>query len=184
MTATATILPASHVDLLDRPLPAALTTEMPDGRLQSTVVWCERDEGQVLVYTMREFQKARNLRVRPRATVLVVEPGDATRWVEVRARVVRDNRDPLAHLNALARRYTGSAPYFGRVVPVDLAEVEHRSCTGSSQPRCAPGRCIPTVVDPSASRCSGHRDRPGVATASRPSRRRTATCWTGHSRWR
>jgi hypothetical protein len=32
-------LPRDHVDLLDRPLPTVLTTEMPDGRLQSTVVW-------------------------------------------------------------------------------------------------------------------------------------------------
>ncbi len=33
-------LPAEQVALLDRPLPTVLTTEMPDGRLQSTVVWC------------------------------------------------------------------------------------------------------------------------------------------------
>ncbi len=78
------ILPATHADLLDRPLPTVLTTEMPDGRLQSTVVWCNRDGDDVLLNTMREFQKARNLRARPRATVLVIEPGKAARWIEVR----------------------------------------------------------------------------------------------------
>lgn len=57
MTATAT-LPATHVDLLERPLPAVLTTEMPDGRLQSSVVWCDLDGNNVLINTMREFQKA------------------------------------------------------------------------------------------------------------------------------
>jgi hypothetical protein len=31
-------LPPTHLDLLDRPLMAALTTEMADGRLQTTVV--------------------------------------------------------------------------------------------------------------------------------------------------
>jgi hypothetical protein len=61
--------PGSHVDLLDRPLPAVLTTEMPDGRFQSTVVWFNRDGGHILLNTMREFQKARNLRARPRRRV-------------------------------------------------------------------------------------------------------------------
>jgi hypothetical protein len=34
--------PRSHVDLLDGPLPTVLTTEMPNGRFQSTVVWFNR----------------------------------------------------------------------------------------------------------------------------------------------
>jgi hypothetical protein len=34
--------PRSHVDLLDGPLPAVFTTEMPNGRFQSTVVWFKR----------------------------------------------------------------------------------------------------------------------------------------------
>jgi PPOX class probable F420-dependent enzyme len=125
VTGTAGLLPASHVDLLDRPLPTVLTTHMPGGRLQSTVVWCQRDGPHVLINTMREFQKARNLRARPHATVLVVEPGDATRWIEVRADARPDPRDAVAHLDALARAYTGTAPYFGRVVPAHLADTEH-----------------------------------------------------------
>jgi PPOX class probable F420-dependent enzyme len=116
--------PASHADLLDRPLPAVLTTEMPDGRLQSTVVWFDRQDGHLLVNTMREFQKARNLTGRPRATLLVVEPGTG-RWVEVRARAQVADRDALAHLDELALRYTGAAPYFGRVVAASLAAAEH-----------------------------------------------------------
>ena len=119
------VIPASHADLIDRPLPAVLTTQLPDGRLQSTVVWYDHDGDHLLINTMREFQKARNLRGRPLATVLIVEPRDANRWIEVRARVVPDGRDPRAHLDTLGRRYTGVSPYFGRVVPAGLAEVEH-----------------------------------------------------------
>jgi PPOX class probable F420-dependent enzyme len=97
---------------------------MPDGRLQSTVVWYDRDGDALLVNTMREFQKARNLRARPRATLLVADPaGD--RWIEVRARVEVDPRDALAHLDALGLRYTGRAPYFGEVVEGSLREREH-----------------------------------------------------------
>jgi PPOX class probable F420-dependent enzyme len=118
------VLPESHVDLLDRPLATVLTTTLPDGRLQSTVVWCQREGEHVVVNTMREFQKARNLRRRPQATVLVVEPGGG-RWIEIRADVVEDPRDALVHLDAVTEEYTGTSPYFGKVVPAHLAAVEH-----------------------------------------------------------
>jgi len=125
VTADSGRLPASHIDLLDRPLPTVLTTEMRSGRLQSTVVWCQREGGHLLVNTMREFQKARNMQARPPATALIVEPGDDSRWIEVRARAVADYRDAVSHLNDLARYYTGTEPYFGAVVPASLAVVEH-----------------------------------------------------------
>jgi PPOX class probable F420-dependent enzyme len=117
-------LPPTHAGLLDRPLHAVLTTEMPDARLQSTVVWFDRDGDHLLVNTMREFRKARNLRERPRATLLVQEPGDG-RWIEVRARVSLEESGAREHLDEIARAYTGTAPYFGAVVPAELAEREH-----------------------------------------------------------
>jgi len=118
-------LPADHLDLVDRALPAVLTTEMPTGRLQSTVVWCNRDGDDVLLNTMREFQKAKNLAARPRATVLIVDPEDIGRWIEVRGSAVLEEDGAIEHLDALSRLYTGDAPYFGRVVAAELAEVEH-----------------------------------------------------------
>ncbi len=154
------ILPASHVDLLDRPLPTVLTTLMPDGRLQSTVVWCDRDAGDVLINTMREFQKARNLRARPHATVLVMEPSDATRWIEVRAAVLPDSRDPVAHLDALARTHTGTGPYFGAVVPARLREVEHPIVY----------RLVPVVVRTGPMSVPGGLSRPGTPAASQTPR--------------
>jgi PPOX class probable F420-dependent enzyme len=117
-------LPATHVDLLDSPLPTVLTTEMPDGRLQSTVVWCNREGDTVLLNTMREFQKARNLANRPRATVTVLDP-DGERWIEIRGRAELRNDGALEHLDALSRLYTGTAPYFGEVIDAAYAEREH-----------------------------------------------------------
>jgi hypothetical protein len=52
------VVPGSHADFLGRPLDVVMTTEMPDGRLQSTVVWFSLNGGDVLANTMREFQKA------------------------------------------------------------------------------------------------------------------------------
>jgi len=76
-------VPASHADLLAHPLPGVLTTELGSGRLQSSVIWYWTDGDDVLLSTMAEFVKARNLRARPRATLLVLDADD--RWVEVRA---------------------------------------------------------------------------------------------------
>ena len=89
-------IPASRADLIDRPLPAVLTTHLPGGRLQSTIVWSDHDGGHLLINTMREFQKARNLPDRPLATVLIVEPGDANPPVNATRRLAdRLDVEPL-----------------------------------------------------------------------------------------
>ncbi|HSD48451.1 MAG TPA: pyridoxamine 5'-phosphate oxidase family protein, partial [Actinomycetota bacterium] len=110
-------VPGSHAELLGRPLSIAMTTEMPDGRLQSTIVWFSVEGADILVNTMREFRKARNLRERPRATALVMEPEGEQRWVEIRATVTLEERGATTHLDALARAYCGAERYFGDVVP-------------------------------------------------------------------
>jgi PPOX class probable F420-dependent enzyme len=157
-----TALPSTHLDLLDRPLRAALTTELPDGRLQTTVVWYERDGDHLLLNTMREFQKARNLRARPRATVLVVDPAETARWIEIRGDVVLEEDGALDHLDGLARRYTGTAPYFGAVVDAELAQMEHPVRV----------RLVPTAVVTGATtvRDTGRTDAP---TPTRWNERRT-----------
>jgi PPOX class probable F420-dependent enzyme len=122
---TAAVVPSSHADLLDRPLSAVLTTHLTSGRLQSSVVWFWRDGDAVLVSTMAEFCKARNMLARPRATLMVLEPGGHRRWLEIRADVVAVPGDGTADLDAVGLRYCGVEPYFGAVVPAELAEVEH-----------------------------------------------------------
>lgn len=121
------MIPASHRDLLERPLPAVLTNHLSTGRLQVSVVWVAPDGDDVVLSTMAEFAKARHLRERPRATLLLRDVDG--RWLEVRADVTHDPaerpEDALALLDAIALRYTGRAPHFGAVVPAELAETEH-----------------------------------------------------------
>lgn len=117
------VIPASHADLLDRPLPATLTTDMASGRLQSTVIWYWRSGEEVRMTTMLQFRKAANLLARPRATLLVIDPADG-RWLELRADVVPVPGDGMADLDDVGERYCGVRPYFGAVVPAELAEVE------------------------------------------------------------
>lgn len=114
--------PPSHADLLDRALPAVLTTHMPDGRLQSTVVWFWRHAEEVRLSTMAQFRKARNLLEHPRATLNVTGPDG--RWLSLQADVVPQPGDGTADLDAVGELYCGVRPYFGAVVPAELAQVE------------------------------------------------------------
>ncbi|HEU4355239.1 MAG TPA: TIGR03618 family F420-dependent PPOX class oxidoreductase [Actinomycetota bacterium] len=158
-------VPGSHAELLRLPLSIAMTTEMPDGRLQSTIVWFSVEGGDILVNTMREFRKARNLVERPRATVLVMEPEGERRWIEVRATVTFEERGAMTHLDALARAYCGAERYFGDVVPAELARAEHpvvcrlhptNVTTGPTLlPEPASGRRSPPAKPTTARSCEG-----------------------------
>jgi PPOX class probable F420-dependent enzyme len=119
-------IPASHLDLVECPRVAALTTLMPDGSPQTSVVWCDFDGECVRVNTMRGFQKERNMRRDPRVTLLCYDPRDDGRYLEVRGKVESMTEDgALAHLDALTSRYAGRPMrYFGECVPAALAETE------------------------------------------------------------
>ncbi len=120
-----TLIPASHRDLLDAPPVAALTTLMPDGAPHTSPVWCSFDGTHILVNTMRGFRKERNMRRDPRVTLLCFDPAEPLRSLEVRGRVVELSEERASeHLDEFALLYTGTAPFFGKVVPAELAEVE------------------------------------------------------------
>jgi PPOX class probable F420-dependent enzyme len=118
-------VPASHLDLVEAPPVAALTTLMRDGSPHTTPVWCNTDGEHVLVSTMRGFLKERNMRRDPRVTLLCFDPAEPLRSLEIRGRVVEMREEGATeHLDLLARLYTGLEPYFGAVVPAALAETE------------------------------------------------------------
>ena len=118
-------IPDSHKDLVEGPYNAALTTVMPDGQPQTTVVWCNTDGTYVLINTMRGFRKAKNMRANPKVTLLIYDPKQPLRNIEIRGEVVEMTEEgAMEHLDELAVLYTGVAPYFGKVVPAELQEKE------------------------------------------------------------
>ena len=118
-------IPASHLDLVNAPRVAALTTLMPDGQPQTTVVWCNFDGTHVMVNTMRGFRKEKNMRANPRVTLLCYDPRNPLRYLEVRGAVVEMTEEgALEHLDDLTEQYTGKRPYFGACVPAELKEKE------------------------------------------------------------
>jgi PPOX class probable F420-dependent enzyme len=120
-----TRIPDAYLDLASGPPVAALTTVMPDGQPQTTVVWCNFDGRHVLVNTMRGFRKEKNMRLNPRVTLLCYDPRQPLRSLEVCGRVVEMTEEgALEHLDRLCERYTGRSPYFGTCVPATLQEKE------------------------------------------------------------
>lgn len=118
-------IPDSHLDLVNAPRVAALTTLMPDGGLQTTAVWCNFDGQHVLINTMRGFRKEKNMRGNPRVTLLCYDPHEPLRYLEVRGVVEEMTEEgALTHLDRLALLYTGLSPYFGNCVPAKFQATE------------------------------------------------------------
>jgi PPOX class probable F420-dependent enzyme len=64
-----------------------LGTVMPDGQPHTCMVWAHADDEHLLIGTNRTRQKYRNVVADPRVSVLIVDPADWRRYVEVRGRV-------------------------------------------------------------------------------------------------
>jgi PPOX class probable F420-dependent enzyme len=121
----ASTIPGDFLDLVDCPPVAALTTVMPDGAPQTSVVWCDFDGTHVRVNTMRGFRKERNMRANPRVTLLCFDPAEPLRYLEIRGTVVEMTVDgAMDHLDGLSMRYAGAAPYFGRCIDAKFRATE------------------------------------------------------------
>lgn len=120
-------IPDSHRDLLHGSIHGVLTTMMPDGSPQSSIVWVDADDELVLLNTTLERQKGRNMRTNPKVTILVIDPNDSGRWLEVRGRVTEMTINGAeAHADKLTRRYTRKQHFYGDIYPVRQKEKETR----------------------------------------------------------
>jgi PPOX class probable F420-dependent enzyme len=112
--------------LLTRPIHGVLTTMMPDGQPQSSLVWCDHDGQCARVNTTAERQKGRNMQANPRVTLLVVDPDDTTRYIEIRGTAELVQTGALAHLDEITRHYTAHPAYYGYIYPEAQRERETR----------------------------------------------------------
>ena len=111
------VVPETHRDLFEKPVHGVLTTMMQDGAPQSSIVWVDYDGECVLINTTLERQKGRNMQANPMVTILVIDPQDSGRWIEVRGRV-REITGEGAELHAdkLTQRYCpGKYRFYGDV---------------------------------------------------------------------
>jgi PPOX class probable F420-dependent enzyme len=121
-------LPDTHVYLLTRPICGVLTTMGRDGSPRSSLVWADIDPatGCARINTTLERHKGRDLLADPRVSLLVVDPENTGRFIQIRgdAELVTDGA--LDHLDALTRAYTRHARYYGCIYPLDQQARETR----------------------------------------------------------
>jgi PPOX class probable F420-dependent enzyme len=107
------LIPDSYRDLFVRPIVVALVTLMPDGQPQATPIWADYDGTYVRVNSARGRQKDKNMTVGAKATVLVIDPDDTGRWLEVRGKIAEVTEvGAVEHINALNLKYEGHADFF------------------------------------------------------------------------
>ena len=116
-----TNIPESHRDLLSGPVNVVLSTVMPDGQPQTTPIWCNLEGDFVLINTMMQFRKAKNIQANPMVSLLAFRVKDPYRNIEVRGRVVDMSEEgALEHLNELNMLYTGLPNFFGDSIDAEL----------------------------------------------------------------
>lgn len=122
-------IPETHRDLFQTPVHAILSTLMPDCSPQTSLVWVDYDGTHVLLNTTLERRKGRNMQANPRVTLLVVDPNNTSRWIEVRGRVVEMTTEGAeAHADLLTERYTLGRKhhFYGEVYPPEQKYKETR----------------------------------------------------------
>lgn len=120
-------IPETHRDLIEEPVYVTVTTLMPDSQPQSSVVWCNTDGDHILINTAENRRKAKNMKERPQATVMAVDPENPFRYVEIRGRVTAVTREGAdEHIDELAQQYLDQPAYYGYAAPAELAEQETR----------------------------------------------------------
>ena len=120
-------IPDTHRDLFQKPVHGVLTTMMPDGTPQSSIVWVDYAGGYLLINTTLERQKGRNMCANPKVAILVIDPNDTSRWIEVRGQVKEMTEDGAeAHADRLTQRYTGKQHFYRDIYPPEQKEKETR----------------------------------------------------------
>jgi PPOX class probable F420-dependent enzyme len=101
-----TEIPTDLTDLLDRPLVASLGTVRPDNTVQVNPMWFDVD-GESLKFThTTKRAKFRNLQANPSMCLLITDPDDPMRFLELRGRLTKVEPDPAgAFYVHLGRRY-------------------------------------------------------------------------------
>lgn len=119
-------IPASHLDLLTGPIHGVLTTLMPNGQPQSSLVWCDFDGECARVNTSLERQKGQNMSRNPMISLLIVDPENTARFIQIRGEAELIREGALVHLDEITRQYTKHPQYYGYVFPIEKQSHETR----------------------------------------------------------
>lgn len=102
--------PQSHQDLLkdESKAFAVLATIMDDGTPQATPIWFNIRDGYLLINSAKGRKKDLNMRRNPQIALLILDPKDPYRYLQVRGRVVDMTTEGAdAHIDELSYKYSG-----------------------------------------------------------------------------
>lgn len=100
--------PSEYLDLLQDETKAYLflATSMSDGSPQVTPVWFDSDDDHILVNTNEGRTKDRNMKARSRVAMVIQDPNDPYRYVQIRGQVAAITTDGADdHINKLSIKY-------------------------------------------------------------------------------
>jgi PPOX class probable F420-dependent enzyme len=95
----------------ENPYVGVVTTLREDGSPHSTIVWVDVEDGKPSFNTAAGRAKPKHLEHDPRASLLVVDPQDAYKWVAVSGRTQVTQEGADAQIDKLAKKYIGKDEY-------------------------------------------------------------------------
>jgi PPOX class probable F420-dependent enzyme len=112
-----------------QPVNGVLTTMMPDGQPQMSIVWVDFDGEYILINTTLERQKGKNMQANSKVNVLLIDPQNGARFLEVRGEVAQiSEAGAIAHADKQTKAYTNNAKqrFYGDIYPLEQQEKETR----------------------------------------------------------
>jgi len=106
-------IPDKYLDLLrHKKAFASLATVMPDGSPQVTPVWFDYEGDAIRINTAKGRVKARNMIEGAPVALVIMDPDNPYRHVQIRGRVRRASEEGAnAHIDSLAKKYLGKDKY-------------------------------------------------------------------------
>ena len=109
---TSQVIPSDLEDLLQTTTLADVATIGPEGGPQVTPVWFGWDGEFIRFSTLRNRQKSQNIERDPRIALLIVDPSNPYRYIEIRGMVDRVDDDPSgSYIDKMAKKYMGVDEY-------------------------------------------------------------------------
>ena len=119
-------IPDSHKELLQEPFFGVLTTLMPKGMPQSSIVWVDWDGTYPVINTTKERQKGKNLMTNSKCSLIIIDPKDSSRWISIQGDVIIETTGALDQLDKITQQYTKYDRYYGNIYPEEQRLKETR----------------------------------------------------------
>ena len=120
-------IPESHLDLIKDETKAfcSLATLMKDGSPQVTPIWFNTDGTHILINSATGRVKDRNMRKNPQIALVIIDPNDPYRYIQIRGKVVEITiQGAREHIDTLSKKYTGRDKYTGG--PIEEIRVTYK----------------------------------------------------------